>query len=124
MVEDSSGSGKRGHRAVRKADACGKETSEVILREAAKFASSTPCEWSEAIEVHTRARARIQRRKGREEKGRGDGGRWRSGQLCAHRVFAITRMLHRTEIGDLSLLARLSVPAWKERRTCEPGRGR
>lgn len=53
MVEDSSGSGKRGHRAVRKADACGKETSEVILREAAKFASSTPCEWSEAIEVHT-----------------------------------------------------------------------
>lgn len=45
-----------------------------------------------------------------EQWNRRDGGRQRIGQLCAHRVFAITRMLHRTEIGDLSLLARLSVP--------------
>lgn len=105
---------------------CGeKETTEVIPREARSC--YVHAAWVERSDrgAHTRARARTEeaRRKGREEKRR-DGGRWRSGQLCAHRVFAITRMLHRTEIGDLSLLARLSVPAWKERRTCEPGRGR
>ena len=91
-----------------------KGRAKVILREQRSIATRVTSTCARQREMASDRWVRWNRcRRGetrRNRNGRGDG-RWRrAGNYARARVFAITRMLQRAEIGDLSLLARLSVP--------------